>query len=105
MEIGFVGEEVPSGNAAQGIVAFELFDEPLDSRPVVVEAPEVERLRRQIGDQNLLVILAELEECQVVGGLLGLESPDHDKARGMGPPKGLIAKFGDLDVSGGAHIP
>lgn len=80
MEVSFVGEEVPRGNAAQGIVAFELFDEQLDSRPVVVEAPEVERLQRQIGDQNLVVILAELEECQLGGGLLGLASPDHDEA-------------------------
>jgi hypothetical protein len=105
MEVGLVGKEVASGNAAEGIVAFELFDEQLDPRPVVVEAPEVQRLQRQIGDQDLLVILAEFEERQLVGGFLGLKSPDHDEAIRMGPPQGLIAEFGDLDASAGTHVP
>ena len=62
------------GDAAHGLIPFELLDQQLDARPVVVEAPEVERLQRQVRDQNLVVILPELEERQLVGGLLGLRA-------------------------------
>ena len=55
-----------------------MFDQQRDAGSVVVEAPQVERLQRQIGDQDLIVILAELEERQLVGRLLGLEpGPDR----------------------------
>ncbi|MDZ4856457.1 MAG: hypothetical protein SGJ26_16655 [Nitrospirota bacterium] len=37
----------------------------------------------------------------MVGELLWLESPDHDEARRMGPPNGLIAEFGHLDALAG----
>ena len=46
MEVRLVREEVPSRNGAKGIVPFELFDEQLDARSVVVEAPEAERPQR-----------------------------------------------------------
>jgi len=105
MKVGLVGEEVPSGNAAQGIVAFELLDQQLDPCPVVVEPPEVEGAQGEIRHEDLVVIPAELEERQLVAGLLGLESPDDDEARGMEPPNGLIAEFGNLDPMAGADIP
>ena len=63
MEVRLVREEVASGDAAQGVVPFELLDEQLDAGAVVVEAPEIERLQRQVGDQDLVVVLAELEEA------------------------------------------
>ena len=84
MKVGLVGEEVAGGNTAQGVIPFELLDQQLDPGTVVVEAPQVERLQRQIGDQDLVVILPEFEEGQLVGGLLGLRPADHHEARGMG---------------------
>lgn len=50
MQVGLVGEEVTGGDAAQGIIVLELFDEQLDHSPVIVEAPKVERAQRQRGD-------------------------------------------------------
>jgi len=42
-EVRFVREEVSSRDGTKGVVPFELLDEQLDARPVVVEAPEIER--------------------------------------------------------------
>ena len=60
MEVGLVGEEVACGDAAEGVVPFELFDEQLDAGAVVVKAPEVEGTQGQIGDQDLIVVLARV---------------------------------------------
>ena len=62
MEVRFVGAEVVGGDAAQGVIPFEVYDEQLDSHTVIVEAPEVERLQWQIRDQDLVVVPAKLEE-------------------------------------------
>lgn len=70
MEVRLVGKEVTRGDAAQGIVALELFDQQLDASAIVVEAPEVERLQGEVGDEDLVVIPTELEERQLFGGLL-----------------------------------
>jgi putative transposase len=54
MEVGLVGEEVAAGDAAQRVIALELFEDQLHRGPVIVKAPEVERLQRQIRDQDLI---------------------------------------------------
>ena len=38
---------------------------------VVVEAPEVERLQRHVGDQDLVVISAQLQQRQLLAGSSG----------------------------------
>ena len=106
MEVGLVGHEVAGGNAAQGVVSLELYDQQFDpGAVVVVEAPEVQRVQGQIGDQDLVVISAELEERQLIGRLVGLRPSHHDEAIRMGPPGRLVAKLGDLDAPAGTHIP
>ena len=105
MEVGLVGEEVPGRDAAQGIVPLELFDEQLDPGALVVEAPEVEGLQREIRDEDLVMVLAQLEECQLGGRLFGLEATDHDEPIGMRPASRLVAELGHLDPSTGTHIP
>lgn len=104
MEVGLVGEKVSSGDAAQRIVALELFDQQFDARAVVVQAPEIERFQGQVGDQHLVVILAELEERQLGGGFVGLRASYHDEAVGMGPAGRLVAELGDLDPATWAGI-
>ena len=104
MEVCLVREEVARGNAAESIVPFELLDEEFDAGAVVVEAPEVERLQEHIGDENLVVISAQLEQRQLLGRLLGLRPSDDDEAVGVGPPNGLVAKLGHLDSWAGTHI-
>ena len=93
------------GMLPRRVVPFELFDQQLDARAVVVEAPEVERLQGQIGDQDLIVILAELEERQLLGRLFGLGPSDHDEAIGMRPSGGLVAELGHFDPPAGTHVP
>src|SRR5262249_35052828 len=104
MEVCLVREEVARGNAAESIVPFELLDEEFDAGAVVVEAPEVERLQEHIGDQDLVVISAQVEQHQLLGRLLGLRPSDDDEAVGVGPPNGLVAKLGHLDSWAGTHI-
>jgi hypothetical protein len=65
-------KKVARGNAAESIVLFELLDEEFDAGAVVVEAPEIERLQGHIGDQDLVVISAQLEQRQLLGRLLRL---------------------------------
>lgn len=105
MEVGLVGHEVASGDAAQGILSFELFDEQLHSGAVVVEAPEVQRVQRQIGDQDLVVISAKLEERELLAGRLGLGPSHDDEAVRMEPPRRLTPELGHLDPAAWAHIP
>ena len=105
MEVRLVREKVPSRDGAKRIVPFELLDEQLDARPIVVEAPEVQRLRWQIRDQNLVVILAQFEERQLLAWFFGLGSADDDEAVKMGPPNGLVAELGHLDAAAGTHVP
>lgn len=51
-----------AGNVAEGVVPFQLLDEQLDTGAVVVEAPEIQRVRRQIGDQDLIMGAAQFGE-------------------------------------------
>ncbi len=104
MEVRLVGHEVAGGDAAQGVIAFELFDEQFYSGTIVVEAPEVQRLQRQIRDQDLVVILAKLEEGQLLARFFGLGPADDDKAIGPRPPNGLIAELRHVDATAGTHI-
>jgi hypothetical protein len=61
MEVRLVGEEVPRGDMTEGVALLELRDEQLDIRAVVVEAPEIQRVRRQISDQDLIMGAAQFE--------------------------------------------
>src|SRR5262245_66452281 len=94
MEVCLVREEVARGNAAESIVPFELLDEEFDAGAVVVEAPEVERLQEHIGDENLVVISAQLEQRQLLGRLIGLRASDDDEAVGVGAPNGRDSQGG-----------
>ena len=55
VEVGFVGQEVMAGDTAECVISLELGNDQFDASTVVVEAPEVERLQRQIGDQDLVM--------------------------------------------------
>jgi hypothetical protein len=103
VEVGLVSEEVASRDAAEGIIPCELFDEQLDAGPVVVEAPEMERLERQLRDEHLVVVLAEFEERQLIGRFLGLGPADHHKPIWRWPAGRLVPELGDLDPAAGAH--
>ena len=104
VEERLIGEETMPGNFAQGVVAFELTNDQLDARPAVVEAPEVERLQGKVGDQNLIAIPAELEQRQLLAGLLGLRAANDDEAI-LAPPAGrLVGELGNLHPSVGGHV-
>src|SRR5712692_6555080 len=77
MEVKLVGEEVAGWDAAQGVVSLELPNEQFNACPIVVEAPEVERLQRQVRDEHLVAIAAELEEGQLRRRLVGIRPADH----------------------------
>src|SRR6516164_1670321 len=70
MEVRLVGEEVSRRDGTKSVVAFELANDELDASSIVVEAPEVQRLQREIGDEHLVVIAAELEQGQLRSRLL-----------------------------------
>ena len=96
MKIGDVGKEMTCGNFAQGVVSLEFPDDPLHPCSVVVEAPEVEGLEIEIRHQYLVVILAQLEQRKLFGGLFWLRSPNNHKAVRMEPTRRLIVKLGCL---------
>src|SRR4030095_844058 len=104
MEVGLVGEEGTAGETAQGRVPFEFVDEQFHAGAVVVEAPEVERLEREVRDQNLVVVLPKLEEGQLLGRVLRLGPTDDDETIGLRPAGRLVPKLGDLDASTGAPV-
>src|SRR3989442_8693056 len=104
MEVGFVGQVVARGDVAQGVVAFELLDDQLDGSAMVVEAPEVEWLQGQIGDENLVMIAPELKQSQLFAGILRLRPSDHYETRRMCPTVRLVVKPSGLDAPAEAAV-
>ncbi len=104
MEVGFVGQVVARGDVAQGVVAFELLDDQLDGSAMVVEAPEVEWLQGQIGDENLVMIAPELKQSQLFAGILRLRPSDHYETRRMWPTVSLVVKPSCLDAPAEAAV-
>ena len=98
MEVGFVGEEVMAGNMAECVISLKLADNKFDAGAVVVETPEVERLQCKIGNQNLVVVAAELEQCQLLARLLCLEAAYNHEAIAARPAGRLVTKLGHLNA-------
>src|SRR5215510_2296742 len=96
MKVSVVGKEVTSRDLAQRVISLELSDNPFDSRPTIVEAPDVEGPQIEIGNQDLIVIAPELEQGQLLVRLFGLRSSNNYEAVRVKPANGLIIKFGCL---------
>ncbi len=96
MKISLVGKEVTCRNLTQSVISFEISDHALDSCAAIVEAPQVEGPQTEIGNQDLIMVPAELEQCQLLVRLFGLRSSNHYEAVRMGPADGLIMELGRL---------
>src|SRR5712692_10819381 len=88
-----------AGDVAECVISLELANDQFDTSTLVVEAPEVERLQRQIGDQDLVVIAADLEQSQLFGRLFGLWPAYDHEAIGAAPAGGLVTELSDLNVA------
>jgi len=104
MEVGLIGEEVAAGYVPERVIALELANDQFDPGAVVVKAPEVERLQGEVGNQNLVVVTAELEQGQLLGQLFGLRSTNDDEAATTRPPSGLVTELGGLDAGAGFGV-
>ena len=96
MKVSVVGKEVTRGDLAQRVISLELSDNPFDSCSTIVEAPEVDGLQIEIGNQDLIVVPPELEQRQLWLGLFGLRSSNNHEAVRMEPANRLIIAFGCL---------
>lgn len=99
VKVRLVGEEVACRDSAQRIVAFEAPDNQLDTGAIVAEAPEVERLQSEVGDEHLIMVSPELEERELRRGFLGLGPANDDKTKGMRPSMRLIVEPGGFDAA------
>ncbi|SRR6266568_876500 len=98
MEVRLVGKVMACRDSTERIVALELSNDQLDSGSIVVEAPEVQRLQFQVGDEDVVVEASEFEQGELSGRLLGLRSSNRNKAKGTWPAMWLIAELGRLDI-------
>ena len=96
MKISVVGKEVTGRDLAQRVISLELSDNPFDSCSTIVEAPEVDGLQIETGNQDLIVVPPELEQRQLWLGLFGLRSSNNHEAVRMEPVKRLIIELGCL---------
>ena len=96
MKISVVGKEVTGRDLAQRVISLELSDNPFDSCSTIVEAPEVDGLQIEIGNQDLIVVPPELEQRQLWLRLFGLRSSNNHEAVRMEPVKRLIIEVGCL---------
>ena len=96
MKVSVVGKEVTGRDLAQRIISLELSDNPFDSRSTIVEAPDVEGPQIEVGNQDLVVVAPEFEQCQLLVRLFRLRSSNNYEAGRMKPANGLIIKFGCL---------
>ena len=79
---------MPRGDAAEHGISFEVFDEQLPASPIVVKTPEVQRPQRQIRDEDLGLIRAELEQRQLGRRFFGSGRRTTTKREGCGPRVG-----------------
>jgi hypothetical protein len=73
MKVSVVGKEVTGRDLAQRIISLELSDNPFDSRSTIVEAPDVEGPQIEVGNQDLVVVAPEFEQCQLLVRLFPIE--------------------------------
>src|SRR5881397_277486 len=99
MKIGFVGQKVMRWDLAQVITAFEFANDPFHARAAVVEAPQVQWLQGEIGDEHLIVIVAQLEQRQLLAGCFRLGSSHHYEPITCFPSGWLIEELSSRNVS------
>jgi len=94
MKIGLIGGPILRRNFAQRISFVELADDELSRGSLVVKAPEVERLQRQIGHDHMVGISGHFEERKLPGGFFGNEAPDDNEALGSLPANRFVFELG-----------
>lgn len=95
MKIGLIGGPVSGGNFAYGI-GFEKFPNDKFSRSsLVVEAPEIERFQREIGNNHMVGVSGHLEKRKLPGRFFGYEAPHDDEALGSIPPPRFVFELGE----------
>src|SRR2546430_16485842 len=97
MKVSVYGKEVTGRDLTQRVISLELSDNPFDSCSTIVEAPEVDGLQIEIGNQDLIVVPPELEQRQLWLGLFGLRWSNNHQAVRMEPPKWLRIPLRCLD--------
>jgi len=95
VEVGFVGGELPGGDLGQRIVGLEFLDDELDCGAVVVEAIDGQGPKAEVGDEGMVAVPADGEQCGLRALLLGQGLANDDNAVGPGPAMGLVLTFGD----------
>src|SRR5437879_9029125 len=93
LEERLVGCEVFGGNLSQRIGVFQLADNQLCAGSLVVEAPQVQRRQRQVGDQELIAVATHLKQVQLRRRFFGHRTTDHHEASRPGPPLRAISKL------------
>ena len=90
MKIGLIGSPILRWHFAQRISFEEFSDDELSRGSLVVKAPKVERLERQIGYDHMVGISGHLEKRKLPGGFFGNEAPDDNEALGSLPANRFV---------------
>ena len=95
---GDIGHPVLGRNLAQGVVVEQFADVFLDGGALGIEPPDPPRMGSQIGDQNMVGILAILEEGQLLSfhRVLRDRAAHDDEAMRVLPMQGLVTKRAGL---------
>ena len=104
VEVGFVDEEMMAGDTSECVISLELANDQFDAGPIIVKAPEVEWLQSQIGDQDLVMVAAQLKQRQLLARLLGLEPAYDYEAIAARPAGGLVTELGDLNAAAWSSV-
>ena len=92
---GDIGYPVLGGDLAQGIVVEQFADVFLDGGALGVKRPDPPRMGLQVGDQDVVSILAIFEKGQLLGlhRVLGNRPTHHDEPMRALPVQRLVAKL------------
>jgi hypothetical protein len=99
LEEGNICSPSIGGDLAQGVIVDELPNVFLDGRPQAVETIHAPRAQREIGHQDVIGVLAILEQCKLgrVLGIVGNRTAHHDEAVAvLHLVMNLLAELGDL---------
>jgi hypothetical protein len=95
LKVGLIARPIPGGYFAKRISFEQFSDNEFSCRSLIVEAPEIERFQREIGDNYMVGVSSHLEKRKLPGRFFGDEAPHNDKALGSIPPPRFVFEFGE----------
>lgn len=101
---GFVGCKIFGRDLSQGVRILEFSDDEFRCGVLIVEAPEIQRLQRKIGNKDLIRVSSHLKQMQLHRRFFWNRSTNQNEPFGVSPAMGTVSKLSSSDVPSNASV-